>query len=297
VRQVHRDLDELEAFGFTIERHPLLGVAYRGPSERLCPDQIEFGLEPRRIGRRIAVWNRVASTNDLAARASGSRGNEGLVIVAEEQSAGRGRRGRVWTAPPQSSILMSVLLFPPETLAQPAWLTALGALAAALVAEQFTGFPARIKWPNDVRVEGRKLAGVLVERGAGAVLGIGLNANLGTNDFPEDLQQTATSLQLILGASVDRSEVARALIERLDELYDQGLTHGPQALQESWRARLESIGLRVRVQTTSGVLCGRLLDADLVSGLQMETGDGRDGRIATHEVVALTCDDEPGAGI
>ena len=112
-----RDLDELEAFGFAIERHPYRGVAYRGPAERLCPDQIEYGLGTRRVGRRVAVWNRVASTNDLAARAAASPANEGLVVLAEEQTAGRGRRGRTWTAPPGSSVLMSVLLFPPGPLA------------------------------------------------------------------------------------------------------------------------------------------------------------------------------------
>ena len=163
---VRRDLEELEAFGFAIERHPHNGVAYRGPAARLCPDQIEWELGTSRVGRRIAVWSRVTSTNDLAARASASSANDGLVILAEEQTAGRGRRGRAWCTPPRSSILMSVLLFPPPYLDDPAWLTAMGAVAVAEVVETWTGCEARIKWPNDVRVEGRKVAGVLVERGS-----------------------------------------------------------------------------------------------------------------------------------
>ena len=117
-----RDLDELESFGFALERHPYQGVAYRGPSARLCPDQIEYELGTQRIGRRIAVWNRVTSTNDLAARGRFAA-NEGLVILAESQTAGRGSRGRRWTAPAGTSLLMSVLLFPPEPLTDPAWLT------------------------------------------------------------------------------------------------------------------------------------------------------------------------------
>ena len=111
--RVRADLDALAAFGFGIERHPYRGAAYAGPAERLCPDQIEHELATRWIGRRIAVWSRVASTNDLAAQAGTSASNDGLVVLAEEQTAGRGRRGRSWTAPPRSSILMSVLLFPP----------------------------------------------------------------------------------------------------------------------------------------------------------------------------------------
>ena len=160
----------LASFGFGVEQHPYRGVAYRGPAERLCPDQIEHGLATVRIGRRIAVWNRVTSTNDLAARAGVSSSNDGLVILAEEQTAGRGRRGRSWMAPAGSSILMSVLLFPPSNLAVPeaafgcAWLTALAAVATAEVVTAWTGRHARIKWPNDVRIDGRKIAGILVER-------------------------------------------------------------------------------------------------------------------------------------
>ena len=170
--RVRADLEALAAFGFGIERHPYRGAAYAGPADRLCPDQIEHELATRRIGRRIAVWSRVASTNDLAAQAGRSASNEGLVVMAEEQTAGRGRRGRSWTAPPRSSILMSVLLFPPPDLAPAvpesafgcAWLTAMGAVATAEVVSAWTGREAAIKWPNDVRVDGRKIAGILVER-------------------------------------------------------------------------------------------------------------------------------------
>ena len=106
----------LVSFGFGIEQHPYRGASYVGPADRLCPDQIEHELATRWLGRRIVVWNRVTSTNDLAARAGASGSNDGLVILAEEQTSGRGRRGRSWTAPPRSSILMSVLLFPPPQL-------------------------------------------------------------------------------------------------------------------------------------------------------------------------------------
>ena len=166
------DLEALGEFGYQIEHHPYLGAAFRAPARRLCPDQIEYGLGTRRIGRRIAVWNRVSSTNDLAARAASTMANDGLVVLAEEQTAGRGQRGRTWTVPPRSSILMSVLLFPPPELARLgaeapagcAWLTALAAVATAELVSSWTGRDARIKWPNDVRVDGRKIAGILVER-------------------------------------------------------------------------------------------------------------------------------------
>ena len=281
------DLDELEAFGFTFERHPYHGVAYRGPARRLCPDQIEWELNTHVIGRRIAVWNRVVSTNDLAARASGSSANQGLVILAEEQSAGRGRRGRVWSAPSGSSILMSVLLFPSPSMADPGWLTALGAVAVAEVVAEFFGLDARIKWPNDVRVDRRKLAGILVERGQGTVLGIGLNVNVNVDDFPEDLRDSATSLQRLLGVPLDRSDVARALIQRLDFHHAQAVAAGPDSLNDHYRSRSEHLGHEVEVSTATETVVGRLVDLDLRSGLTLALPGGQVRKIPGRDVAAI----------
>ncbi len=283
-----RAIEELMAFGFAIERHPVLGVAYRGPAGRLCPDQIEYELGTVRIGRQIAVWNRVGSTNDLAAAAARSRANDGLVVLAEEQSAGRGRRGRVWTAPPRSSLLLSVLLFPEGLLAEPGWLTALAAVAVADVVSAWSGGPAEIKWPNDVRVHGRKIAGILVERGAGAVIGIGLNANVEPSAFPDDLRQSVTSLRAILGAEVDRSELARDLIRALDRLYTEASVRGIATLRAAWRERSEHVGRHVRVATPDGNVMGTVADLDPIDGLLMTEGAGGRVAIPAANVLAIT---------
>ncbi len=296
--RVAADLDALEAFGFRIERHPYLGAAYRGPSSRLCPDQIEHELGTRRIGRRVAVWNRLGSTSDAAARGAGAAANDGLVVLAEEQTTGRGQRGRSWTAPPRSCILMSVLLFPPselapigrESAAGGAWLTALGAVATAGLVADWTGGDARIKWPNDVRVDGRKIAGVLVERvirprdrdessssaavETAVVVGVGLNVNLGDDDLAPELRGRATSLRILGGGrTFDRSELARDLIRRLDRWYDQGVRDGPASLNAAWRDLSEHLGRRVRVTTPLQTLAGRLVDLDFQRGLTLDPTD------------------------
>ncbi|MDR3638489.1 MAG: biotin--[acetyl-CoA-carboxylase] ligase [Isosphaeraceae bacterium] len=293
--RVRSDLAEFEAFGFGIERHPYLGAAYRGPAERLCPDQIEHELDARHVGRRIAVWNRVSSTNDLATRASASSANDGLVVLAEEQTSGRGRHGRTWSAPPRSSLLMSVLLFPSDLLISNGWLTALGAVATAEVVAAWTSLETRIKWPNDVRVGGRKIAGVLVERGAGAVIGIGLNANLTLDDLTPDLQKTATSLRILTGQPVDRSELARRLIARLDHWYALGHSTGAQSLGRRWRDLSEHLGQVVRVNTPAGEAIGHLVDIDLTRGITLSPRGRAPAQIAAVDILSLApLDHSPG---
>jgi BirA family biotin operon repressor/biotin-[acetyl-CoA-carboxylase] ligase len=307
--RVRSDLDALSGFGFGIEQHPYRGAAYFGPAGRLCPDQIEHALETRRIGRRLAVWTQVTSTNDLATRAGSSASNDGLVVLAEEQTAGRGRRGRTWVAPPSSSILMSVLLFVPPHVARAApepafgcaWLTLLGAIATAEVVASWTGAEPGIKWPNDVRVGGRKIAGILVERarrsrapdgghesvlsgepGSGIVIGIGLNVNVDRDQFPRELHDTATSLQIEShGAILDRSEVARDLIRGLDHWYEASLLGGCATLNSPWRARCEHLGRMVAVTTPAGALAGRLTDIDIDEGLTLEV-EHKGGESAHH---------------
>jgi BirA family biotin operon repressor/biotin-[acetyl-CoA-carboxylase] ligase len=205
---------------------------------------------------------------------------------------------------------MTVLLFPPAHLAPAvpeaafgcAWLTALGAVATADVVDEWTGRTAAIKWPNDVRVAGRKIAGILVERATpqlrpdapgtseeparGVVIGIGLNVNLDPDDFPPELRSRATSLRIERGdLPSDRSEVARHLIRRLDYWYEVSLSLGCETLNAPWRDRSEHLGRAVRVETPSGPRTGRLVDLDLRHGLTLapETHadpDARDGLLA-----------------
>jgi BirA family biotin operon repressor/biotin-[acetyl-CoA-carboxylase] ligase len=317
VAAVCRELDALASFGFGIERHPYRGAAYAGPAARLCPDQIEHQLATHKVGRRIAVWNRVSSTNDLAARAGASASNDGLVVLAEEQTAGRGRRGRAWSAPPCSSILMSALLFPPPALLPVssdsafgcAWLTVLAAIAVAEVVNAHSAAKATIKWPNDVRVAGRKIAGILVERvpvplraGSiagpdaqaeahwGAIIGIGLNVNLDHDALPPEVAHTATSLQIAKGGLLlDRSEVARDLIRRLDRWYCACEGSSIEILNGPWFEQAEHSGRPVRLTTTTGSLEGRLAGLDVRSGLQlaMSTCAREDG--AQPDGPGLTC--------
>jgi BirA family biotin operon repressor/biotin-[acetyl-CoA-carboxylase] ligase len=179
----------------------------------------------RIIGREVIVVGETGSTNDLVFERSNEATPEGLVIFAESQTAGRGQRGNTWFSPPRLSLLFSILLRPRIATSEVTRLTTwLAEGVAANVRAQF-GVDATVKWPNDIYLGAAKLAGVLVEMRAvagaphRAIAGIGLNVNHRARDFPDQLRDRATSLAIVLGRELDRTELAAALLRDLDRSY------------------------------------------------------------------------------
>ena len=171
------------------------------------------------VGCAIQVFAETGSTNDLARRAGEAGAAEGLVFFAESQRAGRGRRGRIWSSPPGSGILLSVLLRPPAPRQQWSRLTLL-ATRAIIESLSETGVPTNWKWPNDVVVGSGKLAGIRVEATSEfAVLGLGLNVRQRAADFPEEVRGRALSVEMITGSGINRESLAGAILARMDSLY------------------------------------------------------------------------------
>jgi BirA family biotin operon repressor/biotin-[acetyl-CoA-carboxylase] ligase len=308
-RRLNHDLHALEEFGFGLEFQPHRGVRYAGPAPSLCVDQIEWELDTRLIGRRISVWQRTTSTNDLAARAAKTRSNDGLVVLAEEQTAGRGRLHRRWFAPPRTAILMSVLLFPPQSTRSVILLTSLAAVAVAELIIDTLHLPARIKWPNDVRVSRKKVCGILVEdiirttrrsasrrsaaqsssRSARAtVIGIGINVNIPSNAFPKQLDSPAASLMELCGRTLDRSELVRLLIQRLDHLYHSAIKGQTQRIWTAWHEHADLLGQMVQVNRASDRLVGRLIAVRLPDFISLQESTGPILDIAADQVVSIS---------
>jgi BirA family biotin operon repressor/biotin-[acetyl-CoA-carboxylase] ligase len=222
------------------------------------------------LGTRTIVFQKTASTNDVCWQHAADPEAHGLVVLADEQSQGRGRRGSAWVAKAGQSVLMSILLrqLPTGNLDS---LTLLLGLAVAQAIERVTALDTAINWPNDVLLQNRKVAGVLVEaRPAGmdqynVVLGIGLNVAQSTADFPEELRQRATSLYKATGRSIDRLRIISALLERIDALYMHPVMTADWL--HAWKTRCPMLGKPVTARTAAGVFCGRLLDIDPLEGL------------------------------
>jgi BirA family biotin operon repressor/biotin-[acetyl-CoA-carboxylase] ligase len=235
----------------------------------------------RVIGRRVVHFDTIDSTSSYALGLAHDPGQDGLVVIASEQTAGRGQYGRTWAAPPGSSVLMSLLLFPPPHLCRPAILTAWAAVSVCRLIRQITGIHAQIKWPNDVLIRARKVCGILIEqRSAGAdrpatVVGIGLNVAQPAEWFAEAGLTEATSLMIHAREPLRSQEVADRLVTRLDAEYRRLLAGERGGLETSWKEHLDLEGAEVLIESTSEVLRGRLVNAAF---------DGLDVEIAGNKV-------------
>jgi len=220
----------------------------------------EWHLETRQLGQRVLVYEVTDSTSTRCAALADDPGNHGLVVLAHAQTAGRGQHGRSWLCQPGMGVLLSVLLFPPPELRRPALLTAWAAVSVCELIRQATGLPARIKWPNDVLLQGRKVCGILIEQHRGLVVGIGLNLNQEPNTFLADGLTEAGSLHLFTGHRYDGEQVARELIACLDQQYQHLLSGELAPLESRWRDGLDLVGRYVFVEGHTGSYRGYVLD-------------------------------------
>jgi len=243
----------------------------------------EWQLETRRLGRRVHVFDRLDSTNAQAGALAIDPANDGVAVLAREQTAGRGQYGRTWLCPAGAGVLLSVLVFPPPSLRRPALLTAWAAVSVCETIRTTTGLQARIKWPNDVLVGGRKVCGILIEQalsaggGGGTVAGIGLNVNQPAEVFAAAGLPEAGSLAVFTGQTRDTDETARQVLTQLDEEYDRLCLGALVTLEACWKGRLGLVGKPVVAECAEGNYGGRLLDLGW-DGLDLELPDG--GRLS-----------------
>lgn len=256
------------------------------------PDDFEYwDLPTQHLGRRVHVHDCLDSTNTHALSLGNDPAQHGLVVVARQQTAGRGQYGRTWQAPPGSSVLLSVLLFPPIELRRPALLTAWAAVTVCETIRSLTDLHATIKWPNDVFLLGKKVSGILIEQRTtgnpefplASVVGIGLNVTQSADLFVQAGLPDAASLQSSAGRSLDYQVVATQLIQHLDGQYDRLLAGGVDDLESLWKDRLGLMGKRVIVEGVNEQTVGRLVDVTF-AGVHLETAVGDVVRLAPERV-------------
>ncbi|HUF84951.1 MAG TPA: biotin--[acetyl-CoA-carboxylase] ligase [Acidimicrobiia bacterium] len=223
---------------------------------------------------QVRRFDSLDSTNRYLLDEARAGAPEGLVAVADYQTAGRGRRGRSWVAPPGVSLLVSVLVRPSLAPDRGQLVSIAAGMAMADAVERVAGFAPALKWPNDLLVEDKKLAGLLAEADGDAVV-VGIGVNVEWHDFPPEVAETATACNLVAGRPVERDQVLEVFLEQFATRYED-LDH----VLAEYRARLATLGRRVRVETATGALTGTAADVGEAGELLVDQDGG--GRVAVH---------------
>jgi BirA family transcriptional regulator, biotin operon repressor / biotin---[acetyl-CoA-carboxylase] ligase len=284
-------IEELRSLGYDIEASPHQGYRLLGAPDLLHADDLLSRLgSPRVIGRDIRVFQETTSTNDVVEKLARDGVKEGVVVFAEAQTRGRGRLGRKWLSPAKRGLWFSVLLRPDLRPQEATRMTVASATALRRAIAAQTGLEAAIKWPNDILVAGKKVAGILMELGAEmdhvnyVVLGIGVDVNLNGSDFPAELRKVATSLKAELGKPVSRPDLAVAILRELDRDYGRIAAGQFNALADEWEEYGTTIGQEVVIRAGDRQIRGRAESLGEDGELLLRTDHGHLERIIGGDV-------------
>jgi BirA family biotin operon repressor/biotin-[acetyl-CoA-carboxylase] ligase len=243
--------------------------------------------------KEIICYESVGSTNERALALSRRCPESGTVIIADSQTKGRGRLGRVWVSPPGRNIYLSALLKPELALREATLLTVAAALACVSALKRKTGLNVNIKWPNDLMVGGKKIGGILTELRSGhdkincAIVGIGINVNSRDRDFPEELRSIATSVKEGTGKYHSRSGIVAEVLNELERWYKKLIDEGRFPLLDEWKKLSSTIGKGVRVSLCKEVLSGFAEDIDQDGMLVLKLASGEIRRISAGDLTEL----------
>ncbi|HEU4963711.1 MAG TPA: biotin--[acetyl-CoA-carboxylase] ligase [Bacilli bacterium] len=289
---VWKHIKDLQDAGYKIEAVRNRGYRLVDTPDLVTAAEVREGLTTSLLGQPIIYRDSIDSTNILAQQLASEGAVEGTLVIADEQTSGRGRRGRNWFSPPHSGVWMSLILRPNLPIAHAAQVTLVAAVALARALTQLTGQNAGIKWPNDILFDQKKCCGILTEMKADhdrihhLVVGIGINVNVPEADFPEELSKIATSLQAVKGSPIPRAQVVQTVLAEFEPLYRRYVEHGGFAtIRDDWKKQSITIGRDVVAQTGQGEVRGKALDIDEFGVLFVEKADGTVEKIFSADIL------------
>ncbi|UCD71687.1 MAG: biotin--[acetyl-CoA-carboxylase] ligase [Syntrophobacterales bacterium] len=259
----------------------------------LSPQSIKAHLGTQTIGKEIHVFGELDSTNSKAYRMATEGADEGEVIVADRQLRGRGRLGRQWLSPPGVNLYVSIILRPPIAARNAPLITLMGAVATAKATKGISGLQPRIKWPNDLLINNKKIAGLLNEvkcredKVEFVVLGIGINVNMTLASVPEQIRSIATSLREELGYDISRVESLKALLQELEAEYRAFLAGESERLLRQWEEFSQMVGKLVEMRSFHEVIRGRVRGIDSDGSLLLSSSDGSERRVIAGDISQL----------
>jgi len=275
-------IEDLRALGYEVEATPHQGYRLVSSPDLLHADDLIARLGKTRIvGRDIQVFQETTSTNDVIEKLARDGVKEGAVVFAESQTRGRGRLGRKWMSPSRKGLWFSILLRPDLRPVAATQLTIMAATALRRSLDSQTGLSPEIKWPNDILIKGRKVAGVLTELNAEVdrvkyvILGIGVDVNLNSGDFPAELRKMATSLKAESGKPFPRADLAIAILRELDRDYARIIEGKFTEVADEWESHCTTIGHEVIIRCGQREIHGQAEALGEEGALLVRTEHGR----------------------
>ncbi|SFE34484.1 biotin--[acetyl-CoA-carboxylase] ligase [Alteribacillus iranensis] len=286
---VWKHMEELRKNGYELEAVPRKGYRLLNDPNRAGEDEIKAKLQTQTLGQEIIYKNEVTSTQEEAHEAARKGAAEGTIIVADRQLKGKGRLGRKWESPPGSGLWFSLILRPPIPPQEAPQLTLLTAVAVTEAVTEATGLQPQIKWPNDILLNGKKVAGILTEmqsdpdRIQAVIVGIGININ--QMEFPEELSDIATSLkQESEGTTYSRADFIAILLSRYEYWYHHYLKHGFLDVKKRWEALTFTIGKKIKATTVTKTLIGTAVGITDDGVLLLKKEDGEIEHIYSADI-------------
>ncbi|UII54613.1 biotin--[acetyl-CoA-carboxylase] ligase [Cytobacillus spongiae] len=287
---VWKHIEDLRKEGFTLEAVRRKGYRITQTSKTVSENEIRLGLKTNTLGQQIHYEESVESTQKIAHRLAYDEAPEGTLVVAEEQTCGRGRMDRAWHSPKYTGIWMSLILRPNIPPPKAPQLTLIAAVAVVQAMEQMTSLTPQIKWPNDILIAGKKVTGILTELQADSdriisvIIGIGMNVNQKEEDFPEELRKIATSLMQEEGVEIDRAALIRAVLTKLETLYQLYLEKGFYPIKLLWESYAISIGNNITARTLTGNIYGKAAGITEDGVLLVEDLEGKTHHIYSADI-------------
>lgn len=279
---VWKQIQRLKNMEYEIIADQNLGYCLISRPDLLIPQEVQKGLSTKYIGKEIYYFPELKSTNIIAKekalhRAEGM--NEGTLIITERQSAGKGRLGRKWFSP-TGGIWLSIILYPQLPPSYIPRITLMTAVAVVKAIKVCTQIKSQIKWPNDILINEKKVCGILTEMSAEldiinwVVVGIGINANIDIQDFPEDIQENTISLKEASGKKISRVKLAQTFLQEFEKYYDKLKRKEFSSILKEWKLYSHTLGRKIRVDIGERIITGEAVDINEEGALILKKEDG-----------------------
>lgn len=287
---VWKHIEELRKEGYELEAIRKKGYRIVKMPDKISDNEIRLGLETNRLGHDIYYYDQVDSTQTIAQELANKGVKEGAIVVADEQTGGRGRMARAWYSPKETGIWMSLILRPKIPIQHTPQLTLLTAVAIVQAIEEISGLSPVIKWPNDILINGKKVVGILTELQAEAdrvhavIIGMGINVNQNQDHFPVHIKEIATSLFIEKGKYFTRAEIIQKILLSFERLYDQFLKDGFKPIKSLWESYAISLKQMITARTLSGTIRGKAIGINDEGVLLVQTEEGEVKHIYSADI-------------